>query len=159
MEKITFTEKEYELLIDLNRKLQPDIIGISLRSSFFRVATAITKRIKRQLGIPVIGGGTHANVSPDECIQVSDMICIGEGEYPMLELAQRISEGNRIDDIQNLWIKTGNGPIRNPVRMLVRELDSLPFPDYGVQGKYLVEQNKIFLSDPALDTFNLDILA
>ncbi|MBU2633763.1 MAG: hypothetical protein KJ674_00805, partial [Nanoarchaeota archaeon] len=39
------SEKEYDLLMNLIKKFEPDMIGISLRSSYFPVAKEITKRI------------------------------------------------------------------------------------------------------------------
>lgn len=152
------TENEYKLLLDLIKKLKPRIVGISLRSSFFKMASEITERIRKELGVPVIWGGTHPNVAPEECIQIADMICLGEGEYPMLNLAQRISEGQDIHDIQNLWVRNGKEVTRNSLGMLIRDLDSLPFPDYGIDGKYFIEKDAVS-SDPALHTFNLNILA
>ncbi len=153
------TEKEYKLLLDLLKKIDPDIVGMSLRSSFFKIASMATTRIREELGVPVIWGGTHPNVAPEECIKVADMICIGEGEYPMLELIERISKGEEIEDIQNIWIRKGKKIIRNPVRLLIRDLDSLPFPDYGHQGKYLIENESVSSYDPFLERFNLDVIA
>jgi len=153
------TEREYKLFVDLCAELKPDVVGISLRSSFFKIASALTKGVKDRLDVPVIWGGTHPTVAPEESIQVADMICVGEGEYPMLELAQRISQGQDVRDIQNLWVRNGNEVIRNPVRPLLRDLDSLPFPDYGDEGKYLIDENKISSYDPGLEVFNLNIMA
>ena len=153
------TSHEHRLLIDLIENIAPSIVGISLRSSFFNIASLITKDIQREIEKPVIWGGTHPNVAPEESINVADMVCMGEGEYPMLELCQRISKGQSIDNIENLWIRKGQSIIRNPVRMLVRDLDSLPFPDYGKDGNYFIEENSILSIDPAVEAFNLDIMA
>ncbi|PIS36516.1 MAG: hypothetical protein COT35_10760, partial [Nitrospirae bacterium CG08_land_8_20_14_0_20_52_24] len=108
--------------------------------------------------MPVIWGGTHPNVAPEECIQVSDMICIGEGEHPMLELASQFAKGENVHGIQNLWIRTEKEIIRNPVRAPVQDLDSLPFPDYGHEGKYLIEDDSVSGKDPALGAFNLNVM-
>ncbi len=153
------TEREYELFVDLNSELKPDIIGISLRSSFFKIASALTEKVRSELGIPVIWGGTHPTVSPEESIRVADMICIGEGEHPMLELAQRISNGQDIHDIQNLWVRNGGEINRNPVRPLLQDLDSLPFPDYSDEGKHFIDGDEVSSCDPGLETFNLNIMA
>ena len=152
------TNKEYQFLLDIISRLQPVVIGVSLRSSFFRIATAITEKIRKTFGMPVIWGGTHPNVAPEECIQVSDMICIGEGEHPMLELASQFAKGENVHGIQNLWIRTEKEIIRNPVRAPVQDLDSLPFPDYGHEGKYLIEDDSVSGKDPALGAFNLNVM-
>jgi len=46
------TNKEYQFLLDIISRLQPVVIGVSLRSSFFRIATAITEKIRKNLACP-----------------------------------------------------------------------------------------------------------
>ncbi|MFP4081642.1 MAG: B12-binding domain-containing radical SAM protein [Candidatus Aminicenantes bacterium] len=153
------TRKEYRFLVDLLKRLNPDMVGLSLRSSYFKIASQITKKIKRELSIPVIWGGTHPTIAPDESIQVADMICLGEGEYPLLELAEKISSSQHISHIKNLWIRKDGRIIKNEVRPLIKDLDSLPFPDYGDKNKYFIEQGVKSSYDPGLQTYNLNILA
>jgi radical SAM superfamily enzyme YgiQ (UPF0313 family) len=107
----------------------------------------------------VIWGGTHPSIAPEECIQTADFVCIGEGEFPMLDLVRCLSDGSNLDDIQNIWINKNGEVKRNPIRPLVKNLDSFPFPDYGDQGKYLIENNETSMCDPALERFNIDIIA
>jgi anaerobic magnesium-protoporphyrin IX monomethyl ester cyclase len=153
------SEKEYRLLIKLLAKLKPDVVGISLRSSYFKIASEITRRIKKELPLPVIWGGTHTTISPEESIQVADMICIGEGEYPLLELAEKMSSSQDFSQIKNLWMRKDGRFIKNEVRPLIQDLDKLPFPDYGDEDKYFIENNVISSCDPGLQTYNLNILA
>jgi radical SAM superfamily enzyme YgiQ (UPF0313 family) len=153
------TEKEYELLTELLLKLKPDIIGISLRSSFFRIATTATIKIREKLSVPIIWGGTHPTIAPEECIQIADIVCIGEGEQTMMELSQYITNGQDIRNIKNLWVRETEQIFRNPVRPPIQDLDNLPFPDYGAQNKYFIENESVSSHDPALDTFNFDIMA
>jgi len=153
------TEKEYQQVIDLLKKLEPDLVGVSLRSSFFRIAYELTRRVRKELSIPVIWGGTHPTVAPEESIKIADMICIGEGEYPLLELAERISNSKDYSDVQSLWVRKGGQIFKNDVRPLLQDLDSLPFPDYGDDDKYFVENDGIISRDPGLETFNLNIMA
>ena len=67
-----------------------------------------------------------------------DGIGIGEGEGPMVDLANSLNgNGHRPrpgPDIANWWFKLeGNrqdgGIVRNPVRPLIHDLGSLPHPD------------------------------
>ena len=107
------TENEYTLLIELLKDLDPSAVGISLRSSFFNIALLITEKVKQEIGVPIIWGGTHPTIAPWESIQIADMICIGEGEFPLLELAQRLSLSEDYSDIQNLWIRKNGQVIKN----------------------------------------------
>jgi anaerobic magnesium-protoporphyrin IX monomethyl ester cyclase len=153
------TEKEYSLLIDLIRQLQLDIVGISLRSSYASIARKITERIKKELSLPVIWGGTHPTVAPQDSIGTADMICIGEGEYPLLELMEAITASGDFTGIPNIWTRNGQKIIRNDVRPLIEDLDALPFPEYGGSGKYFIENETLAEGDPVLGTYNLNIMA
>ena len=87
-------------------------------------------------------GGVHATLNPSEVISDSfDAVCIGEGEYPILELCRQI-EANAIPNrIPNLWIKSPDGRIeRNSPRPFLQDIDSLPFPDRTMWTPWMKEQ-------------------
>jgi radical SAM superfamily enzyme YgiQ (UPF0313 family) len=87
------------------------------------------------------------------------MICIGEGEYPLLELAQNISASRDYIHTKNIWVKRNGQVTKNEVSSLIKNLDLLPFPDYGDEDKYFIEDDKIVNRDPGLQTYNLNIMA
>ena len=152
------TEREYRLLLDTLEQLGPDVVGISLRSSYLKIATAITGKVRQELSIPVLWGGTHPTVSPEDSIEVADMICIGEGEQPLLELADKMAASQDYTGTENLWIRRNGRIEKNQLRPLIGDLDSLPFPDYGDEDKYFIEEDEIRPGDPSLQTYNLNIL-
>ena len=76
-------------------------------------------------------GGVHATLNPSDVIKDSfDSVCVGEGEYPILELCRLIEAETAPYGIANLWIKSPDGKIEknSPVPFL-QNLDELPFPD------------------------------
>lgn len=152
------SEDDYEILIDLVDNIDSDLVGISVRSPFLSIASHITSIIQRRLKKPVIWGGTHATVAPEQSIQIADMICLGEGEHTILDLAQRLSRNHDVSDIRNLWIRQNGKIIRNPIRTLCNEVDSLPFPDYINEKKYFIEDKTVSYDDPGLKAFNLDVM-
>lgn len=78
-------------------------------------------------------GGPHVSLNPEEILADGfDALCIGEGEYPALELVSQLEKGETPSRIQNLWIKTTNGIEKNEPRPFLQDLDSLPFPDRGM---------------------------
>lgn len=113
-------------------EFKPGLIGISVLSTHFENdAKKIAKMIKTSSGIPIIAGGTAVTSGPDSFINCKDidMVCLGEGEHAMLELAEKISSQKDYTDVRNLWVKNKEAIVRNPVRPFIKDLDEMPFPD------------------------------
>lgn len=111
----------------------PDLVAFSVHSDFFNWASDLACRLKKKTNIPIIFGGIHPSSVPEEVIKstIIDMVCVGEGEYPLLELANSIDTGKKRVDIQNIWFKNNGQIIRNPLRPLVN-VDNLPCPDHDL---------------------------
>src|SRR4030042_260318 len=132
-------EKEKEMLISLLKDLGIDLVGISFTSPFLKIAQDLTKRIKDVLPAKTVWGGIHATVKPDECLGYCDIVCRGEGEYPMLELAGTYANNYSLKGIKNICYTEKGEIIRNETRPLIQDLDSLPFQDYGGRSKFFIE--------------------
>lgn len=122
-----------EDFINRVKREAPDLIGFSTTSHMFSVVKQLASWLKdARLGIPVVCGGIHPTIAPEESIAVEgiDIICRGEGEGPLLELCQRLENKEDISDIPNIWSKKGDGTvIKNSLRPVVKDLDSLPYAD------------------------------
>ena len=70
-----YDKKLIDEVIDLCKG--SDLVGISLMTNYFERAIQITSEIKFATDLPVIWGGIHPTVMPEECIKYSDMVCIG----------------------------------------------------------------------------------
>jgi anaerobic magnesium-protoporphyrin IX monomethyl ester cyclase len=114
-----------------------DLIGISFMTQYFNCAVQLTKAIRERLSVPVIWGGVHPTVRPEECLAYADMICIGEGEEALAELAERMEKGQDYSDIANLSLVRNNKIIHNPPRPLIQDLDALPWLDYGPENHFV----------------------
>lgn len=117
-----------------------DLIGISLMTNQFTRAIQLTNALKENgIKVPIVWGGVQPTVEPEECIAYADIVCIGEGEGALVELADRIEHNESYLDIKNLWIKTENKIERNQLRPLIKDLDTIPFPDYSCQNHFVIE--------------------
>ncbi len=134
---------EIEFLVEQIIRFNPTVVGISVMSAFFELASEITNKIKIQLHTLVLWGGIHPTIRPDQCLRVADAVCLGEGENAIVELAEKASLGYKIDDIKNLWIRTGQEIKKNDLSPLIQDLDSIPFLDYSTNNKYIVEEKSI----------------
>lgn len=137
-------EKEIAELLDKIKKYQPKIIGITANSHQFYYAKKITREAKKNFNIPVFIGGVHATLRPDSINEESsiDGVCIGEGELPFLELVNRIRSKKSYLDVKNFWFKDGKKIIKNKLRPLIQNLDSLPIPDRSIFDYFSAEHKK-----------------
>ncbi|MBW2617695.1 MAG: cobalamin-dependent protein [Deltaproteobacteria bacterium] len=77
--KATEYREDFDSLL---REFRPDLIAVSAVSMDFEFACDFLAPFKEKYGIPVIFGGVHAILLPEEAISqpVIDYICVGEGE-------------------------------------------------------------------------------
>src|SRR4030042_1305514 len=99
------------------------LVGIASYASTAKRAERIITYLKK-LNVPIVYGGVHPTISPEQAVTISDIVCIGEGEEAIIELASAIEKGKSIDKIKNLWIKKQNKIIKNPVRNIIDNIDS-----------------------------------
>jgi anaerobic magnesium-protoporphyrin IX monomethyl ester cyclase len=114
-------------------------------------ACVLTEAI-RKAGIkaPIVWGGTHPTVAGDESIEVADMVCVGEGEHPMLELVETLEAGRDPCGVGSFIVKNGNGIVRNPVAQLGNNLDDYPFPDYDLETHVIADGEELVPVRPEL---------
>lgn len=120
-----------ENLDDRIDAFQPDLVALSLTSGFFEQGCAVARRVKSRHRLPVLLGGIHPTLCPEESIAAEgvDAVCVGEGEYPTRELCAALAAGRDPTGIPNLWVRRNGIIHRNEPRPLIADLDSLPFPD------------------------------
>jgi anaerobic magnesium-protoporphyrin IX monomethyl ester cyclase len=119
---------------ELIERERPDLIAASCMSDMYPYTIDFLRFAKERFDLPIILGGIHATLLPDEVIAEDciDAVCIGEGEEAVLDFVEAVS-GGRITrtDIKNLWIKTDGVVHRNPVGDPV-DINALPFLDYSI---------------------------
>ena len=135
----SFGNKNYYTVRKKIEIFKPDIIGLYSVTTEYKFISNISKFIK--LNYPkifLIIGGPHATLNPDKVVKDSfDAICIGEGEEPMLELANMLQKNEFPSNIKNLWIKKGSVIEKNQMAPFYEKLDLLPFPDRTMWEEYI----------------------
>ena len=97
-----------EHFVDLLKHHQPNLIGFSVMSNFATKARNYAKLAKKHLlEIPVVFGGVHPTLEPDEVIKYDylDYVCVGEGEEAFSELCRFLEDGKDTRGIKNIWAK------------------------------------------------------
>jgi radical SAM superfamily enzyme YgiQ (UPF0313 family) len=110
---------------------QPDIIGLSILTTYVQRAKNIISILKERLKNSIlIVGGVHPTVLPEKSLSLfgADVVVVGEGEITMRELVLSLNKDRHISNIKGIVYKNNQDIIKNPPRELIEDLDSIPFP-------------------------------
>ncbi len=118
----------------------PDMVGLSINSFNVLSAIKIGGLFKARLpNASFWAGGPHITITKSDFLKeyfnIFDGLVIGEGDITIVELLAALSkaEFDTLNAIPGLVIKTKNGDIHaTPLRELIKDLDTLPFPNYEV---------------------------
>jgi anaerobic magnesium-protoporphyrin IX monomethyl ester cyclase len=117
------------------RESKPDIVGVScVFTRYFMDShsiASITKKINPE--VKVIFGGTHATNFWQETLTDKnvDLVVIGEGELTFLDLLNKYSENQSIQDVPGIAYRNNKGkPIKTGVREPL-DIKTLPILDYA----------------------------
>ncbi|MFC1593966.1 B12-binding domain-containing radical SAM protein [Candidatus Omnitrophota bacterium] len=151
--RVGMLEEELEAEI---ARYNPDIIGISnLFTSQFSNAVFCAKVCKKIFPtIPIVIGGNHPSVAAEEILKKHkdfDIVVAGEGELTFKELIDNYDHGTfkNVDQIDGIVYRDATkGQIRkNKARAWIRDLDSVPYPDYElIDTQYYVTRPTSFRS-------------
>ena len=87
-------------------KEQPDIIGVSSTTITYSTCVNILKHTRKILPSAIrIVGGPHASILPQEFINHSEFVVVGEGEYTMLELIETLENCGNPSNVRGLVFK------------------------------------------------------
>ena len=120
-------------IIDWVKKEEPDLLGFSTCSSSGRKAALIAEKVKQENpNIITVFGNFYATFNAERILKkypFVDMIIRGEGEYTSLELTKCIAENGNLKKVQGINFRNDGNIISTPDRPLIKDIDSLPFPD------------------------------
>ena len=127
--------KPGNIVDDFKKKVaefQPDLIGVTAVEDTWPQGRKLIEAVS-DYPAPVIVGGVFPTLAPD--IPFShpdvDMICVGEGEHAIIELATKLANGEDSSRIPNLWVKKDGETIKNAMRPPI-DLDDVPFGDFDL---------------------------
>lgn len=118
---------------------KPDLLAFSVFADNFQWCLSIAREAKEICKAPIIFGGVHPTSVPEVCLAEDcvDIVCLGEGENAIVELADSLQHGQIDYSIANLWFKKEGSIIRNTLRPVVRNLDTLPIIDKELFRKFI----------------------
>lgn len=111
---------------------QPDMVGVTSTTPAVKDALKVVKVAKEACPKAVtVMGGPHVSFLPVETMRKNpylDVVCIGEGEKTMVELALVTEKKGDFHGVKGIAYRSNGKIVINEPREPIRDLDSLPFP-------------------------------
>lgn len=127
-------------MLDKLGRRKPLFVGVSSEESNFGIACKLAECLKAVMpDVLVIAGGVFPSLAPEVVLDAKcfDYVCIGEGETTVVEIAQRLSKGLRINDVCGLVWKRSDDTIVTNTPSKMHDISKLPFPDFSGFGEHL----------------------
>ncbi|MFH1868412.1 MAG: radical SAM protein [Candidatus Omnitrophota bacterium] len=154
------SEDDFEYSIRKTKEFLPDIVGFYSPSCSWGRVKRLSEEIRLRFPAAFqVYGGIHAILVPETLYQVDslDALCVGYGEVPMLDLAERIESGKEISSIRGMWVKKQRYG-------RIEVIKSPPYFPEGDHDEFLGFDHEAFLKelsrfkDFEIDSYRLEII-
>ncbi|MCK5116600.1 MAG: radical SAM protein [Candidatus Aegiribacteria sp.] len=125
-------------LLETVMEFAPDVVAFGCTTGFHRKYLEAVDKIRKDFDVITVMGGAHPTFFPETLEENDqlDFIVIGEAEEAFLQLLEALEGKRKLESVGNLrYIREGN-VIQNPLLPLCEDLDSIPFPDRKMLGRY-----------------------
>lgn len=131
---------------------KPDIVGFSVVESTRHIFIYLLSILKAHLDYKgvIVAGGVYATTCFSDLVRIVDIVCVGEGEKAIVELANRIDKKESYEDIKNLCFMKESKIVKNDLNPITN-LDKIPFQDWSIYEKerlYKPMGGKVWISGP-----------
>lgn len=123
-----------------------DIVGITSITFLALLSHSVAKVAKGQnKSIPVVMGGPHASVVPEDILKDEnvDYVVIGEGESTFLELVEALESKRGIEDIKGIAYRKDNKVNLTEPRPIEDSLDRIPLPARHLLPMHLYRSSEV----------------
>ena len=114
-------------------KKDPDVLGISALASSGHIAGLLSRKIKeKNPDIVTLIGNHYATFYPERILRTYpsiDIVVRGEAEETIVDLAKHLNSGDDLTQVKGIAFRKEGKIILTPERSLLKNLDSLPFPN------------------------------
>lgn len=122
--------------LDWKRLSASDLVGISTVTSTAPRAYSLAYRL-RTAGVPVVLGGVHPTMLPDEALDHAEWVLRGEAEETIAPFVRAVGRAGGFEEVPGLSWWRGGQRVHNPLPPPVTDLDRLPFPDMSLLARPL----------------------
>ena len=114
----------------------PAFVGLTAPTVLVKSAAAVAAEVKRLApGVPVVLGGYHATVLPEESLRefpAFDVAAVGDGERTAVALARSYADGADLRSVPGICYRDASGIARTGPDPAPLDLDSLPRPAWDL---------------------------
>lgn len=106
------------------------LVGISVETLWANRGYGIAA-MAREMNIPVVFGGAHATLNPDDALEHGDYVVRNEGEKTFPELLEALRNGTTLEAVRGISFRADSGrAIHNEARpfLTTQEMDDVPWP-------------------------------
>lgn len=132
---LTFHRRRWrEHLRDRLGALKPDVVGVTTNTMYMKYTREVLKEVKKIRPVPVLLGGHHASIKPEEGIKIDecDAVFIGDGELPLPRYLDILEKGGSFQGLDGVWVKENGRVTKNSRGCFYEDLNSLPPPDWDL---------------------------
>jgi radical SAM superfamily enzyme YgiQ (UPF0313 family) len=118
-----------------------DYVGISTTELHYNHALKVANELKKILNVNIIMGGSFPTICPEIVLKNKfiDIVCVGEGEYPL----NKLLKNEKIDNIKGLWYKLDNKIIQNDASVSF-DINSFKITNYSLFNEKSIIQKRKF---------------
>jgi radical SAM superfamily enzyme YgiQ (UPF0313 family) len=121
-----------QTIVDKATRFKPDLVGMTVLTPSEPVCAILSAMIRSAIpDVRIVWGAVHAEVFAQEIVRdgKADFVVHHDGEITVCELVDAIAENKKdFSDVDGLtWAADGEA-VTNKSRVLLRDLDSLPYP-------------------------------
>lgn len=99
-----------------------------------RGALEFARAVRAVRPVPVVWGGLHPSLLPEQTMEHPDvdMVLAGEGEVRFLELVRRLQRGDALDTLPGLFFRRDGQVVATPPVGAFLDMNGLPMPAYDL---------------------------
>ena len=112
------------------QQFSPDIIGFTLSTYSFHPILKWINKFKADTNIPILCGGAHVGLYPEETMThgAIDYIIIGEAELPLPEFISALRDKKSFHGIKSLGFRENGKVFIDKTKQAIKKLDDIPLP-------------------------------
>lgn len=118
----------------LQKELNGDVVCVGITTMTgpqIDYALLASEIVKRHGSVPVVWGGIHPSILPDQTVRHRwvDIVVTGEGEKAFREVVRALEEGRSCEEIPGVWVKKDGVPSGSPPEVIsdINELPPIPY--------------------------------